>query len=193
MRKMLAALLAVAFLASGCQGQRAVHHSGIDVDNAELRAVKEQAGIAPCKPATGSSAAPHGLPDVTLPCLGGGKDVALAHLRGPMVVNLFAQWCKPCRTEMPRYQAFHEKYGDQVPVLGIDWQDTQPLNALRLARSTGVTYPLVADTQPQVKARGLPRLVLLDDDGNIAYDQYVEITSLRQLEDLVAQHLGVRP
>jgi thiol-disulfide isomerase/thioredoxin len=191
MRRLVLALLAVALLASGCQGQRVVQSPGIDVDTPELRAVKAQAGIAPCEPATAPKA-DAGLPDVTLPCLGGGEGVDLARLRGPLVVNLFAQWCEPCRTEMPHYQAFHEKYDGEVGVLGVDWQDTQPLNALRLAQRTGVNYPLVADTEPKLKARGLPRLVLIDDQGDIAYDEYVEIKSLAQLEDLVAEHLGVR-
>lgn len=191
MRRVVLALLATALLASGCQTQRVVQSPGIDVDTTELRAVKAEAGIEPCEPATAAKAT-GGLPDVTLPCLGGGEGVALARLRGPLVVNLFAQWCEPCRTEMPHYQAFHEKYDGQVGVLGIDWQDTQPLNALRLAERTGVTYPLVADTEPKVKARGLPRLILIDEHGEVAYDQYIEIKSLGQLEDLVAEHLGVR-
>ncbi|HET9501371.1 MAG TPA: TlpA disulfide reductase family protein [Marmoricola sp.] len=193
MRWLLAALVALALVATGCQADRAPQGGGgVDVDTPELRAVKAQAGIAPCAAPTGPKAE-GGLPDVTLPCLGGGDGVDLARLRGPMVVNLFAQWCKPCREELPHYQAFHEKYGDRVAVLGVDWQDTQPLNALRLARETGVTYPLLADPDPQVRARGLPRLLLVDDQGRVAFDEYVEITSLHQLEDIVAEHLGVHP
>ena len=53
-------------------------------------------------PLSDASVAPvdGGLPDVTLPCLGGGRDVRLAGLRGrPMMINIWAQWCEPCRAE----------------------------------------------------------------------------------------------
>jgi thiol-disulfide isomerase/thioredoxin len=190
-RTLLLALLAVALLTSACQGERVVRQPGIDVDTPQLRAIKESAGIETCTNPDHEKT-DDGLPDVALPCLGGGEDVDLARLRGPMVVNLFAQWCEPCRKEMPHYQEFHQRYGDRVGVLGIDWQDTQPHGALRLAETTGVTYPLLADTEPALQAQGLPRLILLDEDGSVAYDQYVEIKSVRQLEDLVREHLGVR-
>ena len=82
---------------------------------------------------------------MTLPCLGGGRDVDLARLRGPMVVNLFAQWCGPCRSELPYYQELHRKAKGKVQVLGVDYLDTQPKAALELVEQTGVTYPLLAD------------------------------------------------
>ena len=35
-------------------------------------------------------------------CLGGGREVRLAGLRGkPMMINVWAQWCGPCREEAP--------------------------------------------------------------------------------------------
>ena len=93
--------------------------------------------------------------------------MGLARLRGPMVVNLFAQWCKPCRDELPIYQRLHDKYAGRVSVLGIDWQDTHPAAALQLAADSGVTYPLLADPDPWLHLRGLPQLVLLDKDGAV--------------------------
>ena len=94
-----------------------------------------------------------GLPAVTLPCLGGGSDVDLSTLRGPMVVNLWASWCGPCRTEMPILQGFAEEYDGRVAVLGVDYQDVQPEAALELARDSGVTYPLLADPQADAQRR----------------------------------------
>jgi cytochrome c biogenesis protein CcmG, thiol:disulfide interchange protein DsbE len=131
------------------------------------------------------------LPDVSLSSLTGGADVDLGQLRGPVVVNLWAQWCTPCRRELPIYESFFQRHGDQVSVLGIDWQDVQTDRARKLAEDSGVSYPLVVDSEPEIRGKVLPRLVLLDADGTIAYSEYVEIKSLHQLEQLVEKHLGV--
>lgn len=169
----------------------------IDVDTPQLRELKQSTDIAPCRPGTGDHVA-GGLPDVTLPCLGGGKQVNVSALRGPMVVNLWASWCPPCRKELPIYQQFHEKYGDRVAVVGIDFQDTQPGPALELARASGVTYPQLADPQSELSLAdplpnivGLPFIALVDADGQVVDQRFEEIKSLRQLEQLVEKHLGV--
>lgn len=131
------------------------------------------------------------LPDVTLTSLTGGAAVDLGKLRGPLVVNLWAQWCAPCKRELPIYQSFFAKHGTDVPVLGVDWQDTQGDLARALASASGITYPLVVDGKPDIRNKLLPKLILVDADGTIAYQEYVEITSLGQLERLVEKHLGV--
>jgi cytochrome c biogenesis protein CcmG/thiol:disulfide interchange protein DsbE len=131
------------------------------------------------------------LPDVTLASLTGGDPVDLGKLRGPAVVNLWAQWCGPCKRELPIYQEFFARHGSAVSVLGVDWQDTQGDLARALAQRSGITYPLVVDSEPSIRAHLLPRLVLIDAHGKIAYQEYVEIKSLDQLEQLVEQHLGM--
>ena len=131
------------------------------------------------------------LPDVTLQPLDDGDPVALAELKGPMVINLWASWCGPCKRELPKYQAFAEKYDGKVAVLGVDWQETREKAARDLASDTGVTYPLVTDPEGQLRAQALPKIILLAADGTIAYEKYVEIKSLEELEELVEQHLKV--
>lgn len=173
----------------------------VDVDTPELRQLKKQAGVEDCEPGTGEPVAT-GLPDVTLPCLGGGPDVNVASLRGPLVVNFWAQNCGPCRREMPIYQAFYEKYGDRVGVLGIDYLDVRPDWALDLVRDTGVKYPSLADpgtllAEGGLVVPGLPAIVFIDEEGHaveVAEESAVlahEVKSLAELESLVEEHLGV--
>ena len=193
---LLAALAAAVLVLSGCDGS--VPEPGpakVDVDTPALRELKAETAVEDCSPGDATSG---GLPGLTLPCLGGGPDVDLAALEGPMVVNLWAVWCTPCRQELPILQKFQEKHGGTVPMLGIDYNDTQPEQALRLAKETGVTYPLLADPQarldyktPFPSLRGLPFLALVDADGKVAHREFVVIESLGQLEDLVEKHLGV--
>lgn len=203
MRRAIIAAAAVALLAlSGCDSVTPpdvtkAGKSDVDVNTPELRKLKSRTDVAACSPGPGEHV-DGGMPAVTLPCLGGGKDVDVSGLRGPMVVNLWASWCPPCRKELPLYQRFHEKYGDRVPVLGIDYQDTQPGPALELVRDSGVTYPQLADPQsdlslaePLPNIVGLPYVILIDRSGAIVDQRFEEIKSLGQLEKLVEEHLGV--
>jgi cytochrome c biogenesis protein CcmG, thiol:disulfide interchange protein DsbE len=139
----------------------------------------------------GRQASSNRLPDITLQPLGDGEPVELSRLRGPMVINLWASWCAPCRDELPQYQAFAQKYAGKVDVLGVDWQETREDAAHELARESGVTYPLVVDPDGRMRTQVLPKLILIDEAGEVAFEQYVKITSLRQLERLVEKHLEV--
>ena len=198
--KRLAPLLAVLLLAS-CTSSPAASGtktpaSNVKVDTAALRAQKKAAGIEDCSASTASPAT-HGLPDLTLACLGGGPGVRLSGLRGPAVVNLFAQWCGPCRSEMPYYQQLHEKAGDKVRVLGVDYLDTQPGLALELAQQTGVTYPLLADPSGALRAPlhvpGLPGMVFVDAQGQlVGAPHYGVVRSYAELRGLVQDRLHVR-
>ena len=173
----------------------AAPQSRVAVDTPALRAAKKSAGVEDCAPAR-TPAASDGLPDITLPCLGGGPDVHLAGLRGPMVVNLFAQWCGPCRSELPYYQELHAKGRGTVKVLGIDYLDTQPAQALQLVDQTGVTYPLVADPsgalRRDLRVHGLPGIVLLDRSGRVVDLEYRVFRSYGELRGLVADKLHLR-
>ena len=203
-RRTLAAALAAALLA-GCAPAAEKDPtdlareigSKVDVDTPQLREIKAEAGIADCAPGDATHV-DGGLPELTLPCLGGGPDVDLSTLRGPMVVNLWAVWCTPCRRELPILQEFHEKYGDEVAMLGVNYNDTQPKQALQLAKKSGVTYEQLADpaihlddNPPFPTLRGLPFLALVDADGKVVHQEFVVIESLGQLKDLVEEHLGV--
>ena len=188
----VAALVAALLVLTGCGGG-GIHLGEPDVklDTPALEKLKQDAGIADC-PATEPASAPvkGGLPDVTLPCLGGGRAVHLASLRGPMVINLWSQSCGPCRDEMPVLQAFHEKHPN-VPVLGIDWEDFQPKQALELAQSSDVSYPLVADLDRHVKTSALPTTMLLDKHGRIVFHEPMVLGRVLDLEALIRENLGL--
>lgn len=140
---------------------------------------------------TRSPAASDRLPDASLASFDGGSPLDLSTLKGPAVVNLWASWCGPCRRELPLYQSFSKAYAGQVKVVGIDFQDTQVSRARELIATTGVTYPLYTDRDGLMRAQVLPKVILVDAEGRIAYQKYVEITSQEQLAKLVSTHLGV--
>ncbi|MDO9378180.1 MAG: TlpA disulfide reductase family protein [Nocardioidaceae bacterium] len=174
-----------------------------DVDTPELAALRAEAGLDPCPGDAGAGAAPAGaggvaLPEGTLPCLGGGPAVSLAGLRGtPTVVNLWASWCEPCRDELPVLARLHERAGDRLRVIGVDYQDGDPAAALELAASAGVSYPSVSDPdgtlRDALRVVALPQTVFVDADGTVTAVERRPFDSDAAIDAVVEEHLGVRP
>jgi thiol-disulfide isomerase/thioredoxin len=195
----LALVLAAVLTACTSDGGRIdVRPPDVDVDTPALREVKARIGMEDCAPGTGEPVE-GGLPELTLPCLGGGPDVELSSLRGPVVINLWQAFCEPCREEMPALEEFHQQYGDRVPVLGIDFNDVHPDGALALAEETGATYPSVADPGGELMAedtfavarRGLPAFVFVDAEGKVVAQDSGGVDSVAEIKAKVAEHLGI--
>src|SRR4051794_9270240 len=105
----------------------------------ELAAQKKDAGIRDC-PRSDADAAPvdSGLPDLMLDCLGGGRKVRLAGLRGrPMMINVWAQWCGPCQDEAPFLSEVAKANDPELVILGVDYDDPRPDRAIEFARVLG--------------------------------------------------------
>lgn len=49
----------------------------------------------------------------------------LVDLGRPAVVNVWASWCLPCRSEAPLLDQAHAEYGDRIAFIGVDVQDSQ--------------------------------------------------------------------
>lgn len=69
-------------------------------------------------------AAPSPRPDLT-PITAEGFAAHLETIDRPAVVNVWASWCLPCRSEAPLLDEAFATYGDQVEFIGIDVQDNQ--------------------------------------------------------------------
>ncbi|MGH3098702.1 MAG: TlpA family protein disulfide reductase [Streptosporangiales bacterium] len=179
---------------SGGPSHTSSHPSKTSVSVAPSLVAK--ADLAPCPSTKKAGAGTSGkrLPAVTVPCLGKGPAVRLGALRGPMVINLWATWCGPCREEVPVFQKLHESAGSRVPVLGIDFQDTSPEAALSFLVDAKAHYPSVfdgsGDTQAAVgSSGGLPVTLFVDRSGRITHRKVGPYTSLHQLEADVRAHL----
>jgi thiol-disulfide isomerase/thioredoxin len=207
-RSLAGAMLSVAVLslvAAGCSGSASprnaayTFHTGdsaIKVDSPALRALKASTGIAPCPRVSSTSTdLEGGLPALTLPCLGGGPNVDLTGLRGPLLLNFWAQYCAPCQEESPLLQQLAISARGKVSVIGVDFIDPLPGQALAFAKDYGLTYPQIADPAGAAKGplriSGLPFTFFVDPAGKVTYTQIGPITSESQLASLIHDHLGV--
>ena len=191
MRPLLMALVAVAVLLSGCDQGTSAGGCKVKVDTGELRDLKADVGMADC-PAGGGEAQ---LPDVELKCLGGGTAGKLSDIKGPAIVNFWGSNCPPCVKEMPALEEFNQQYGDQVPVIGVDFLDTYPGAALDLAKRTGATYPSYADPcgdlqESDLVIGGLPTFAFVRDDGSVKLASG-GLDSVDEVAQLAETNLGI--
>ncbi len=165
--------------------------SAADAASPEVAELRSQTALEPCPAGLGPQ-----LPDLVLPCLGGGPDVDLrsAAPGRPTLVNVWASWCAPCTDEVPELVAFHERAGARVGLVGVLTTDAL-VPALTFTRDFGVRYPSVVDDDGEVLRAfppGPPVTLFLDAGGRVVHTRSGAFRDLAELEGLVAEHLGVR-
>lgn len=175
--------------------------SGSGVSQASLLAQRRAAGIAAC-PAVpqGATASANGLPAVTLDCLGGDSRVNLAGLANghPTIVNIWATWCGPCRTEGPLLGRLHAAQGRHasLQMVGVLYADTAQDAAIEMAKGYGMTYPMLVDAQQTLRAplrlAGLPQTLLVDGQGHIVHRTSGGYRTYDALTADVQKYLGVQ-
>jgi thiol-disulfide isomerase/thioredoxin len=155
--------------------------------------------VTPAAPSDGGPANPPAgepLPDITLPCFVGGQPVRLAHLGTPTVINLWASWCAPCRTELPQVQRYAERAAGRVQVIGVITSDPNRGGAQSLIDDLGLRFPMLYDEpatlRTQVGAQAIPMTLLVDAHGRVAYRYNAKPLDEAALADLVQRYLGVR-
>lgn len=130
------------------------------------------------------------LPDLSLRCLTSQREVRLRDLGGkPLVVNLWATWCGPCREEMSMLQAAHDDFGERVAFLGVNTKDPSTV-AGPFLEEVGVRYPQVVDPAAELlrstRVPGLPVTLFVAQDGEVVHQCIGQLDRAR-LDELVAK------
>ncbi len=143
-------------------------------------ALRAASGAADCPAGTAASAGP--LADLVLTCLSNGAPAAPGRTGRPTVLNLWAYWCEPCRTELPLFQEYADRAGSAVRVLTVhsDPDEAKALSLLaalnddlRARQRPQLRLPGLQDSDARVRAAAnapaaLPITVLVRADGSIA-------------------------
>jgi thiol-disulfide isomerase/thioredoxin len=135
------------------------------------------------------------VPQLSGNALGGGKFDNSKYSGTPMVINVWASWCGPCRAEADDLVRASKRL-DDVQFFGINTRD-DPSAAEAFVRAHGVPYPSLFDKDGSqllkfygvFNLKALPTTLVVDGDGQIAAlvtDAITEAT----LVDLVSDVTG---
>lgn len=108
-----------------------------------------------------------------------------------LVVNFWAAWCPPCRTEIPEFIKLQDKYGKQgLMFVGIALDQKDKVQAF--ADEVGINYPVLLGEESAAEVArsagnrlsGLPYTVIVGRDGQIVASKVGGATSA-QLEPII--------
>lgn len=90
----------------------------------------------------------------------------------PVVVNVWASWCLPCRDEAPLLTEALAEYGEQVTFIGIAYDDNQP-GAKQFLAEFDLPFPHYFDQEGVILAEygglGIPRTYFFDPGGELVH------------------------
>ncbi|MFW0793617.1 TlpA disulfide reductase family protein [Gordonia sp. CPCC 205515] len=171
------------------------------VGDAQLASARADAALPPC-PTTGLPMGPDAaLAGVRAPCLADGStyDLGTGTAGKPLIVNMWAVWCLPCRHELPVMAEYAQRAGDSVNVLAVHAQEgaQNPYLALQFLIENNVRMATVLDTDGKIAAalrapRVFPSSILIRPDGTVAKVLPQIFDSPDQIAAAVDQYLGVR-
>jgi len=105
-----------------------------------------------------------------------GKEVSSAQFKGKvLVLDFWATWCGPCRSEIPGYVGLQKKYGPEgLAIVGVSLDEEGPGRAelvRKFMHKLEMNYTVVFASDDTVGAFGgidaIPTTFLIDRDGNI--------------------------
>ncbi len=105
-----------------------------------------------------------------------GKDVSFSEFRGkPVVLNFWASWCPPCKSEMPDYEKMYQEYSKKgisfVMINMTDGSRETVAGAQKFLKESGYTFPAYFDVkQSAAGAYGIsaiPDSVFIDKNGTV--------------------------
>jgi len=102
-----------------------------------------------------------------------GNVVRLADFAGkPIILNFWASWCGPCKSEMPDFEEAYKKYGDDIHFIMLNCTVSDSMeDAKTLIEDSGYTFPVYFDTTGEASysygASSIPMTFFIDEKGNL--------------------------
>ena len=104
-----------------------------------------------------------------------GAEVSLSDFIGkPVILNFWASWCGPCKSEMPEFEAAYQKYREEIQFMMVNLTDGSRETvetAAEYIAGEGYTFPVFFDTESDAAitygATSIPDTYFVDAEGHL--------------------------
>jgi thiol-disulfide isomerase/thioredoxin len=158
--------MACALVLAGCTGKDAVNQSGGSL---------YQFSSATKLGETISLSSRKSPKDITGDLLAGGTYRLTSDNGKVVVLNFWASWCSPCRTEMPGFDGLYREVKSSVDFVGVNTKDGSESAAKAFVSDNSISYPIVVDEPGKIAlalghipSGSLPFTVVLDKQHRVA-------------------------
>ena len=101
---------------------------------------------------------------------------------GPVLVDYWAEWCGPCRVEIPELNALESQLqGQSVGVFGVNFDGLQGKELSDASAALGITFTVLAQDPAEIfdlpRSEALPVTYIVDDKGKVRAQMLGEQTA----------------
>lgn len=126
-----------------------------------------------------------------------GKTISLSHQMGrPMVINMWATWCEPCKEELPDLQKAWEEYQEEIDFYLVNATYSQPTETeeavsefkAEMDLNVPIYYDVDFSTMIAMKANFLPTTLFVNAEGEVVHHQ-LGLLSAEEIESYIQRIL----
>lgn len=151
------------------------------------------------------------LPDLTLSTLDGAtvflnneglafetmnqSPVSSAIAARPLIINLWATWCGPCRREMPAFARAEQAFANVAFIMLNQGETSEEVKSYLAQKNLNFTYPLLdfdSALLHSLDAQALPTTLFINKQGEVIHTHMGELTYAR-LQDLIKRFYNITP
>ena len=109
-----------------------------------------------------------------------------------MLIELWATWCGPCRRSIPLLNQLHEKFGNELIVIGVSDQTEEEVRKLQEPK---IEYYHAVDTQRRMHDAlgvfGIPHVIIIEPEGYVVWEGFPLLAGYELTAEIVDRILAV--
>lgn len=132
--------------------------------------------------------------DLIINCLDGAQGFNVGAIKGPAIINVWGTWCYPCRDELPIFVEYYKGMNPGIQLVGVDVEDAPYKVVQPFVVAQGISWPNFYDPDHSSRAyfgTGVPVTWFINSQNKVAYKKFGKFDSLKELQDMANQYLGV--
>jgi cytochrome c biogenesis protein CcmG, thiol:disulfide interchange protein DsbE len=109
-----------------------------------------------------------------------------------LLIEFWATWCSQCKKSVPLLNRLHQRFGDELAVIGIS---DEPVDKVSAMHEPAIDYYRATDTQARMKkalaVKGIPHVIIVEPGGAVVWEGFPLLEGYELTEEIVEKILAV--